>query len=244
MKKIFLLISIFSCFFGCSKSTPVVYQVGVDHSFFPLNLGEQTLNVFAFTDELFSEISKIKNIELNRILFSWDNLIEGLYLEKTVAITSPAPPNLINDTKYFFSDPYIYTGPVLVTPLSVTSISLESLSGRTVAMGKSPEELDLMQRYPEVEFIIYDSLVDALNSVSKGEYAAALIPILQANTYIRDLYSDSLEISSNVLTTQAIRLMSLKASETQLIKTFNEGLIEVKKNGTYTALLTKWSLSQ
>ncbi len=244
MKIRFLFFVLLTCLIGCSKPKPIIFQVGVDQSFFPLNLGEQSQNVFAFTDELFSEISKIKNIELNRIVFSWDNLIESLYLEKTVAITTSAPPNLINNTKYSFSDCYIQTGPVLVAPLSSSPVTLSTLSGRVVAMGKTPEELDLMQSYPEVEFIFYDSIVDALNSVSNGEYAAALIPILPANTYITDLYAASLMISSKALTSQAIRLMSLKGEETELLKIFNSGLAELKKNGTYDTLLKKWSLYQ
>jgi len=175
---------------------------------------------------------------------SWDNLIESLYLKKVDGVFSSASLNLINQTKYSFSDPILKTGPVLIVPMQTGKISLTDLSGRIVAMGKTQEELDLMRAYPDIQFVFYDSIVDALDKTVKGSFAACLIPILPANAYVKDLYQNELLISSSPLTDQGLRLLTLKDAHPKLIKTFNEGLLDVQKNGQITTLLTKWSLFQ
>ncbi len=229
---------------NCGKLKEEVYQIGIDQSFFPLNLGGQAINVFAFSRELLQEISRIKKIELAGLNLSWDNLVESLYLEKAQGILSSAPPNLINNAQFSFSNTYLKTGPVLVVPLQTDPIGLKDLGGKVVAMGKTNEELDLMQNYPSVEFVFYDSIVEALEGTAQGKYSGCLIPILPAHAFLKDLFQNSLMISSDVLTNNALRLVTLKDKEERLIHIFNDGLLELQANGAYDALITKWSLYQ
>lgn len=229
---------------GCSKEKPSLYQIGVDPSFFPMNLKEQTPNLFAFTNDLLRAISLNQRTELSRINMSWDNLFDGLSRGQYQGVLSSASPNLINQTKYSFSNTYIKTGPVLIVPKQTPHNSLETLAGRVVAMGNTTEELDFMQTYPNVEFVFYTSQIEALEGVIQGKYAACLIPILPAHAYVKDLFQESLMIASDVLTSQAIRLVTLKGQEDPLIPLFNAGLLDLQKNGVYPTLLAKWSLYQ
>jgi polar amino acid transport system substrate-binding protein len=240
---IFLVFALFS-FQSCSKAKPPAYQIGIDPSFYPLALNEQATSVFAFSDELLTEISETTHTDFVKVNLSWDNLIESLYLKKVDGIFSSAPPNLINQTKYSFSETFLKTGPVLIVPLQPAAISLKDLSGRIVAMGKTSEELDLMKNYPEIQFVFYDSIVDALNKTASGSYAACLIPILPAHAYIKDLYQKELMISSSPLTSQGLRLLTLKDQHPNLIKTFNKGVLKAQKSGEVETLITKWSLFQ
>ena len=246
MKNRLFFLLLFSSFLmlACSKPKQEGYQVGIDPSFFPLSLAGQSINVFAFSNELLQEISHLKKTELKQVVLSWDNLIESLYLEKTDGVFSSAPPNLINNTKFSFSEPLLKTGPVLIIPEQATPLSLKDFSGGTVAMGKSNEELDLMKNYPNIQFVFYDSQIDALEGVVQGKYAACLVPILPAHSFLKDLYHGKLMISSEILTDGALRLITIKDKETKLIKIFNEGLAELKESGAYDALVTKWSLFQ
>jgi ABC-type amino acid transport substrate-binding protein len=239
---ILLLFSMMT-FQGCAKADPEIYRVGIDPSFFPLQLIDQADNVYAFSCELLREVAKISKTELQEVQMSWDNLNESLQLGKTEAIFSAAPPNLINNTKYSFSECYLKTGPVLIAPKGPKEVSLKNLSTRIVAMGKTADELDLMQIFPEVEFVFYDSLIDALEGTAEGKYAACLIPTIPAHAYIKDLFQNQLMISSDVLTPQGLRMLTLKGQNQKLLESFNKALQTIQENGTYDKLLAKWSLS-
>ncbi len=229
---------------GCSKAKSPAYQIGIDPSFYPLTLGPQASFVFAFSDDLLTNISQMTHTDFIKVNLSWDNLIESLYLKKTDGVFSSASPNLINQTKYSFSEIFLKTGPVLIVPTQTGKISLNDLSGRIVAMGKTSEELELMKNYPEIQFVFYDSIVEALNKTVTGSYAACLIPILPAQAYIKDLYQQELLISSSPLTSQGLRLLTLKDQNPNLISAFNNGLLDVQKNGKMTELLVKWQIFQ
>ena len=236
------LFSLLFLFLACSKSQDDGYEIGIDPTFFPLALNQEAVQVFAFTTNVLEEISAIEKIPMKKVILSWDNLIESLFLEKTKAVLSTLSPNIINKSKFSFSSPILMTGPVLVTPLNAQKTKLEDYKSLVIAMGKSSEELDLMKAYPEVEFVFYDSIIDGLEGVQNQKYSAALIPTLPANAYIRDLFQNSLKITTNVLTDQAIRLLTLKDRETTLLEKFNKGLSRLHENGKLKDLLYKWSL--
>ena len=241
-----LILTLFSLFLGgCSgKVFSKVYHVGVDPTFFPVELTGQTVNVFAFMNELFQEISKDRGVEIVRINLSWDNLLLGLKLGKCEGVISSLPPNLVNLTKYTFSDAVLRTGPVLVVPKQNKGTSLSDLSGQVVMIEKSDSELELMSRYPTIEALFYDRTVEALESVSKGRVAGSLVPVLQAYAYTKDVFQKSVAISSHVLTNEALRLVTLKGEQKELHEIFNEGLTSLMDSGAYQELLTKWNLFQ
>ena len=116
-KKLFIF-SLLFLFLACSKSHEETYEIGIDPTFFPLALNQEAVQVFAFATDVLREISALEKVSLSKVILSWDNLIESLYLEKTRGVLSSAPPNLINKSKFSFSDPILMTGPVLVTKIN------------------------------------------------------------------------------------------------------------------------------
>jgi polar amino acid transport system substrate-binding protein len=245
--RFFKKLSIFSLLFlflACSKSHEETYEIGIDPTFFPLALNQEAVQVFAFATDVLREISALEKVSLSKVILSWDNLIESLYLEKTRGVLSSAPPNLINKSKFSFSDPILMTGPVLVTKINSKKNELKDYKSFVVAMGKSSEELDLIKQYPDIEFVFYDSIIDGLEGIETEKYSAALIPSLPAHAYIRDLFQNSLKISSDGITNQAIRLITLKDKETRLIEIFDKGLERLHMDGKLKDLLFKWSLPE
>lgn len=242
---LFFFLSLFLLVGGCGKKGPVKrFYVGVDPSFFPLELKGQSVHLFAFTNELLQEIGKVKHVELVRVNASWDNLLEGLQLNKYQAALSCMPITRVNCAKYAFSEPFLQTGPVLVVPKESEGITLEKLERKVIAIEKKESQLELMSQYPNIEFIFYDRFVDTLESVSKGLYSGTLVPILLATRYVRDIFHGTLAISSEVLTDEGIRLVTCKDACPELIAIFDEGLDILYNNGTYDALLKKWNLDQ
>jgi len=243
--RFFLLITSICLLFttGCGQKHSTSYRIGVDPLFFPLDFGPQTINIFAFSNELLQEISKIQNIPFTRVNLSWDNLLEGLELHKCDAILSAMPPNLINITKYSFSKPYLKTGPVLIIPKTDKIVTLEDLSRQVLGIEQKDPLLELMSNYPNVEIVFYNQIPAVLDNVSKGRIHACLVPSVPANAFIKDLFHNRLTIVSDPLTNEGLRFVTLKDEKTSLIINFNEGLKKLLKNGTYDKLLDKWIIN-
>ena len=116
----------------------------------------------------------------------------------------------------------------------------ESISIGTV-LG-SPEVL-LLEKDPTILIHTYDNIPDTLNDLAAGNIQAALIPSLTARAYVNHLYFRKLKIVSKPLTEEALRLITLKGKSPQLTRKFNKALLDMKKNGDYDKLLSKWDLA-
>lgn len=242
LSRFFLLASCLSLLFagGCGRKHSKTYRIGIDPLFFPLDFKKQTINVFAFSTELLQEISRTQNLHFTRVNMSWDNLLEGLCEQRYDAILSSLPPNLINRTNYAFSEPYLKTGPVLVVPKTDKKVTLEDLSKRILAIEKSDSLLELMSKYPDVSIVFYTQIVPVLEDVSRGRFDGALVPALPATAFVKDIFNKSLSITTETLTSEGLRLVTLKEDQKFLISEFNAGLEKLIANGTYDRLLDKW----
>ncbi len=247
MKKIICLFLILVSA-SCGKSSPRMfhksYRVGVDPSFFPTELGQQQVNVYAFISDLIRAIETHEGVQIEIVPLSWDNLIDEMTLGKVNGVISSAPPNLINMSKYTFSDPILCTGPVLVVPKTSSVCDLSQLGGKVVATRYGSDEIEIIANYPNTQFIFYDRVASALELVSLGNIQATLIPIILANRYVEDLFHNSLKIVSEPLTNEGLRLLIPLKGDQNLPAVFNRGTAHLYKNGEYQKILAKWALSQ
>ncbi|MBS0586117.1 MAG: amino acid ABC transporter substrate-binding protein [Verrucomicrobia bacterium] len=247
MKKWFCYLSLlfFALFTSCSKKEErATYTIGIDPTFFPLEMLEGRGDLLGFVSELFQEVGKKQNVRFLRVMMSWDNLLEGLQLERYDAVLSVARPNVINKKKYEFSNPLFYTGPILITPVEKGKITLHDLAGKVVMIEKTSSNLELLSAYPNIIPQFYDSIPEALESTVQGKCAACLVPVLEGALYVRDLYSNRLATQRPVLSNDALRVLTLAHKNSSLVTTFNDGLSEIKTSGIFEELLSKWSLPQ
>ena len=263
-KSLFALLAILciSCSQSSSTFSKPQYCIGIDPSFFPVEIAEQTTNVYAFASEVLQHIGKMNGIEIQVIDLSWDNLIDSLMLGRVDAVISSAPPNLINSNKYNFSTPLLRTGPVLVVPKTSKFTNLSELEGMVVATGYGNEEIEIIANYPKTEFVFYDRFTSALELVTLGNLQGTLIPVVPAGRYIANIFHD-LKIVSIPLTNEALRLitpmkgskMNLDSSSSysseiaydrhkSLLALFDTSINTMLDDGEYNKLLYKWNLTQ
>ena len=112
MKRILsCLLVAFACF-GCSTKKSV--RIGIDPTWYPLELDGKEANVFAFVDELLQEISRTSRVNFQRVSFSWDDLLLNMEQGNCEAVVSSMTPLVYNLDKYNFSPLFLETGPVLI----------------------------------------------------------------------------------------------------------------------------------
>jgi polar amino acid transport system substrate-binding protein len=238
-----LLILILFSFFSCGKSSSENgRRIGVDPSWYPLQLGPRDNSVTAFSTELLTEIGKIEKIQFVKVNVNWDDLMEGLQKGNYEAILSSMSPYVFNEKIFNYSDVYLYLGPVLVVPVNSDLTSLNKLEGKEVAIVSGSNNEILLQKVPGAIVRYYNSIPEALNNVVDGTTNAAIIDVLSANAFCQDLYQGQLKIATPPLNEEGLRMITLHGSAADLIKGFNKGLKRIKKNGDYEKILTKWGL--
>jgi polar amino acid transport system substrate-binding protein len=228
--------------FGCAPSKRErVYQIGIDASFFPLDLGEKEIYVNAFTSDLMEEISKKTHLNLALAPRSWDDLIFDLKREQYDAIVSPMNPTLPNQEQFNFSNIYLEVGPVLVVEKGSAS-SLEKMSNAYIGVIANTRAALFVETQPNLMPKYYDNNRDLCEAVEMGAINGAFVDAIFATSFVKGLFQDHLKIASPPFFNQGIRLVTLKGQNEELVKAFNEALLEIKKKGVYSQLLSKWQL--
>jgi polar amino acid transport system substrate-binding protein len=227
---------------GCSSKNKQAYFIGVDPSWFPLNVYGKEPNLLAFTNEVLKRISEIEGIPLQKVTTSWDDLLDGLDKGKYHGVLSPMEPYVFNLTSYTFSDPFLLTGPVLVVREDATTSNIEKRHEKEIAIFSESEEELLMQKYPDSLPRLYNQVPPAFVDVIVGTLDGALVPSLEASSYVLDLYSTKLKILTKPMTGRGLKLITLKGEYPHLIKAFNKGMSHLKDSGEYEKLLRKWKV--
>ncbi len=239
-----LLILILLTLLGCSKGSNGGRRVAIDSYWFPLDFGNRDNNVTAFSTELLTEIGKVEKIPFVKVGVNWNDLMEGLQKEKYEAILSSMPPYIFNKSLFDFSDIYLPLGPVLIVPVPSKIHSLDDLNGKEIAVISDSTSTLILEKSQGVLIRDYDSIPRALNDVLIGTVDGAMIDILSAVAYCRDLYQGELKIVTGPLNDEGLRLITKHQAAPDLIKGFNEGLARMKKDGSYFKLLDKWGLQE
>ena len=217
-------------------------RVGVDPSWYPLDLPQRYPNITAFSTDILKGIGKIEHIPFIKVTMSWDNLMSGLKKGEYEAILSSMPPYIFNEKIFDFSQVYLPLGPVLVVPANSPITSIKGLDGKRIATLPDTEGALILETQPNILIIPYDSIPNALADIVNETIDGALIDILTASAYCEDIYHGQLKVATPPLNDAGLRLITLHNQDPTLITSFNKGLTQLKRSGEYDKLLSKWGL--
>jgi len=237
----FLALFLTSC---GGKKADFDYKIALDPAWYSLSLPGRESNLTAFTCELLEAIAKSEKVSIGVYQRSWSNLVFGLQEGEYNAICTTIQPYLFYEKMYNFSDLYLMTGPVLVTPTNSKYTSLSQFSGLEIGFQEGSSAPLILENYPGIIQRSYESIQTALLDTQNGTIEGAILGILAAKSYTQDLFQGQLKISSPPLTQEGIRLIGIKSRSTTFIRVFNRGLAQLKANGTYATLMKKWNLSE
>ena len=242
------LIALVGCIFflscGGKKAADYDYTIALDPTWYSLELPGREPELTAFTTELILEIGKIEKVSIGVYERSWNNLMYALQEGECDAICSTMQPYLFYEKLYNFSNLYLMTGPVLVVPSNAPVQHLDKMAGKIMGIQRDSNSALILEKYPYVIQRTYDSIQQALTDASQGVIDGALVDILTAEAFTRDIFQGQLKISTPPLTQEGVRILAMKDHTPELIKIFDRGLARLKENGKYTALAKKWRLAE
>lgn len=225
-----------------------VYTIGRDVTWYPFDLQGKNSNLTAFTNELMTAISEEAKIKFQWIDTFPSTLVSGLDNQLYDTIISGMVPNAVTEQTYLFSDPIIRFGLILVVKADSKANSLEDLKGLTVGFrsGSSAIYNALKEGGAtayDVVLIPYDSYVKAIDALAKNQVDSVIMEPLTAYAILESFYKGKIKIISKPLTSEGLRLVSLKNEESEaLLELFNESLQKLKENGSFQKMIKKWNL--
>lgn len=243
---VLILAAIIGLFSTCSSPEPPkkIYSIAIDKSWYPLQLGIKDRNMTAFVETVLQTIARNEKLQFRIMASTPRNLFPGLESGRYEGILSLLTPEQSYAFNFLFSQPLYYLGPVIIVNPESSYTSLESLKGRNVGyMSNIKYHIDF-EANPATRFIPYNNIPQAFAHLESRRVDAVIMNSLPAHTYLQSLYADKFKIATAPLTDEGIRLVLQHdgSQAEQFMKLFNEGLDNLRKNGTYDELLEKWDL--
>lgn len=228
---------------GCGRTSNEVYRIARDPTWYPLWLLGKEKNVLAFSDELLAEVAEKEEISISVVTAGHNTVEAGLDNGEFDAAMTTLEPTAYRVDKYLFSDPYFLAGPILVVGKSSPVASLEDMRGRTVAVRTEALETFHLDGHSDVIFKFYESVARGLDALIRGEIDGVIMDLVPAYEYARGVYSEQIKVVGAPLTTMGLRLVASRERAPDLVPMFNEALAELREEGTYQELLTRWGLT-
>lgn len=218
-----------------------LFLVAVDNRWTSLDLHGQEGYMQGFVSELIEQIAKDEEIKIQVITVGVSQLFDNLDKRHYDAVINSLSPDVINQEKYVFSEPFYLTGPVLIVPLQSKATTIAELHNVGIKTGFSATFMDSGQ--PLTSTIPFYNMNVALSELIAGKIDGLIMDSLDAYAYVQGYYADKLKIVTPPLNKDGLRLITLhKFFGEHLVKIFDAGIKKAKEDKSYEKLLQRWEL--
>lgn len=235
---VFALISLFTL---CTA--PIIrskHSIARDPNWSTLSLGENALRITAFSTVIIQEIAQEERLPLQIVDTDQTKLYQGLKNGDYAAAFSDLSPTIQTTQEYSFSNPFLVLGPVLVVRSDAKISSLENLTCRIVGINQFDDTFLIVQKYPCIIIQLYQNMPKALQDLVDGKVDGVLLNNLDAQALVSARFSGKLKIATEPLSDQALRLITLKGQNEEIIKGFNQGLETLHQSGQFQELSNRF----
>lgn len=224
-----------------SSDGKVTYIIGQETMLASLSLMGKEKNISAFNEELLTAIANEESFHVK--IFPSPHPIEDLENGTIQGILTAIQTSYLYENQFNFSHPFFLTGPVLIIPSTEFSSLWNERRKKIVAIQPNSPLLRSLEQDPSMQIKFYDDILPALADLRAKKIDGAIFPAIPAYTYAEIFYKNEIKIATDPLTDEGLRLVTLKNKEgNELMEKFNEGLLKLKKNGTYNNIMKHWDL--
>ena len=215
-----------------------VWRVGMDPSFPPFEMTNESGEVVGFDVDLARAIAEQWGVDVEIVGVGFDGLIDAVKADRIDAAISAIPydPLLTRDVRY--SEPYFDAGWRVVVKKDSPIRQVSDLAGRRVAVEWGSEgdvwARRLQRRYPEMRLVLKPSLEEVLSAVANREAEAAIVDGVTFR-----LQGDGWRQVGEALSHEPyVIVMSMRAFRLQ--KEVNRALAVLASQGQLRALEERW----
>lgn len=243
---IFLIIFTWVTLRSCSTKESLkehLYRIARDSTWSPLQLLGRERYMQGFTTDLLIAIAKEEDFKLEILNVGPNQLTDNLEREWYDGMLSSLMPDVVNESRYVFSDSFYLTGPVLIVLKDSNVDSLKDLKGRRLGVKAGSRSILTLSGSLDIDLVTYENLNMAIEDLIKDRIDGVLMDSIIAQTYIQNFYASKLKVVTSPLNKEGLRVVALRNEYGEhLVEMFNAGLKKLRDNGTYRELLKKWEL--
>ncbi len=244
MKRALLhLLLVFACT-GCfwSSSERPVYTIFRSNTIQGINLQGKETSIQGFTDDVLFEIARMKGIRLQINTVEHGKTGEMIDMQGADGVVGVVDASLQNRRQYLISEPLFTFGPVVVLRRNETYKDIDSLKNKVVGFDRA--YAGLIENREDLSFILkpYDQMTYAMEDLVHGKIDAVILDSIRAYQLVGNFYANTLKVASSPLIVTSLCLIVKAGTFDELIPLFNDGLLKLKKQGTYQKMLDYWGL--
>ncbi|MCI6152878.1 MAG: amino acid ABC transporter substrate-binding protein [Fusobacterium perfoetens] len=250
MKKILAIImmvlGVFTSSFGADNSLKDIQKkgkmiVGLDATFAPMGFRDEAGNIVGFDIDLANEVAKRLGVTAEFKPCEWDGILFDLKGKKIDMVWNGMTITEAREKQALFSEPYFEDGQMIfsrkenkidkVAELEGKVVGLQLGSSADVAVAKNP----ISQKTKEIKK--YATNVEALMDLEAGRLDAVVVDAVNGKYY--NSKKNALAYSTESLTTEYYGV-AFRKSDKEFRNEVQKALDEMKKDGTYDKIVSKW----
>lgn len=229
------------CFVGCDYTPSKSYRIEFDPAWPSLNLNFKSAQVTGFTLDLLEEIMKKDKLNFVQANGFEYQLIKDLKEKRCDAAIMFITPHSYDLKELDFSPIYLETGPVLVTRKGEKNT--KSMKDKEIGAFSEDDMILLAKKYPQAIYRPKTVIAKALGEVASNLLDGVILPRLIAESYCNDLYQGLLEIDSEVLRSDGLRIVTRKEDGYKLQRLFTRQVNSWNNSSAARKAAQKWGLA-
>jgi ABC-type amino acid transport substrate-binding protein len=143
-----------------------------------------------------------------------------------------------------------FSGPLLLSEFSifrqssrVDIQSIESLYGGTVGVENKGYPKSLLKKHPKINTIIIPSWAEGFKRLSKGELDAIIVDRWVGKFELSKLGINNIKVNKQAVE-KSFSAIAVKKGNDELLRKINQGIFNIKQNGTYDKIISNWQDQQ
>jgi ABC-type amino acid transport substrate-binding protein len=216
----------------------------------PMEMVGSEKNITGFDIDVIAAIAEYQKINIKLVPVLKENiylgLIDGSYDIAVSSLTLRNAAGSAESMDITFSDPYMEIGEVIVISEDFEGYTgLESLRGLWVGVAQGSPSGKMLAADFGINIKEYDNIENAFEDMASGKISAVSINLPQASRMVNlnDEYRGIFKIIPEPVTTEKY-VIAVKKGNTRLLALINEGIKEIKKDGTLDSLIDTWFFAE
>ena len=214
-------------------------QIGTEGTYAPYTFHDKSGKLTGFDVEIAEEVSKRLGVKPEFVETKWDGMFAGLDAKRFDMIVNQVGIKPDRQLKYDFSNPYIVSKAVLIVNSADNTIKkFEDLKGKKSAQSLTSNLAKIAEANGAVLQPVdsFNQAIDLLASKRVDATVNDSLSYLDLKKQKPDLAIKVVDEEGNA---QPSAIMFNKGNK-ELVDATNKALADMKKDGTYSKISTKW----